>query len=470
LTHNIIYPYSFAKGKMRISRFHSPGVMARLMPTIAIGVALLGCSFFVGGADQPTGELLKGQNAFGDWTADAPGVRRLITVSDLPKPYATPSHATSQRVVPRPAGAWPKVPAGFEVDLLAEGLNNPRKIVTAPNGDLFIAESGPGRVKLLRQGADGKVTSTTIFAEHLRQPFGIAFYPRGPEPKYVYIANTDSVIRFPYRNGDLQARGAEEMIVPDIPGGGLLRGGGHWTRDIVFSPDGEKMFVSVGSHSNVNDDDAEKNRADILDYNPDGTGFRIYASGIRNPVGLAIEPQTGALWASVNERDELGDDLPPDYITHIQENGFYGWPWYYIGNHQDPRHAGKHPGLAGKVIVPDVLVQPHMASLCMTFYTAAQFPAQYRGDAFAAEHGSWNRARRTGYKVICVPIHGGKSSGEYDDFMTGFVTDSGEAWGRPVGVTVDRHGSLIVTDDGSNSIWRIRYTGASAAKLPPSGN
>ena len=452
---------------MRISRFIRPNIATRLAIVISISVALPGCSSTGAGPDQPAGELLKGSSAFGDWTADAPGVRRLITVNDLPKPYATPSHSTSQRVAPRPAGALPKVPAGFAVDLLAEGLNNPRKIVTAPNGDLFIAESGPGRVKLLRQGADGKVTNTIIFAEHLRQPFGIAFYPPGPEPKFVYVANTDSVIRFPYRNGDLQARGAEEMIVPDIPGGGRLRGGGHWTRDIVFSPDGRKMFVSVGSHSNVNDDDAEKNRADILEYNPDGTGFRIYASGIRNAVGLAIEPQTGALWASVNERDELGDDLPPDYITHIQENGFYGWPWYYIGNHQDPRHAGKHPELAGRVIVPDVLVQSHMASLCMTFYTAAQFPAQYRGDAFAAEHGSWNRAGRTGYKIICVPIHGGKSNGEYDDFMTGFVTDSGEAWGRPVGVTVDRQGSLVVTDDGSNSVWRIRYTGASAAKPPP---
>jgi glucose/arabinose dehydrogenase len=222
--------------------------------------------------------------------------------------------------------------------------------------------------------------------------------------------------------------------------------------------------VSVGSHSNVSDDALEKNRADVLQYNPDGSGFRVYASGLRNAVGLATEPQTGHLWCSTNERDGLGDNLPPDYITHIEEGGFYGWPWYYLGNHQDPRHAGKHPELAGKVLVPDVLLQAHSASLCMTFYTAQQFPPQYHGQAFAAEHGSWNRARRTGYKVICVPIQDGKASGEYDDFMTGFVTESGDVWGRPVGITVDNRGSLVVVDDGSGSIWRVQYKATPAAE------
>ena len=427
----------------------------------ALGAMLWPSPATCGDADS-RGELLRHQAAMGDWRTDAPGVRRLITVDDLPAPYNTPSIDNGPHLVRRPAGAWPKVPAGFTVDLLAEGLSNPRKITTAPNGDLFVAESGPGRVRVLREGPDGKIASTSIFAEHLRQPFGIAFYPPGAHPRYVYIANTDSIIRFPYQDGDLKARGAEEMIVPDIPGGGRLRGGGHWTRDVVFSPDGRKMFVSVGSHSNVNDDALEKHRADVLEYNPDGTGFRIYASGIRNAVGLAIEPQTGKLWGSVNERDGLGDNLPPDYITHIEDGGFYGWPWYYLGNHQDPRHAGKHPELAGKIIVPDVLVQAHSASLCMTFYTARQFPARYHGWAFAAEHGSWNRARRTGYKVICVPIQDGKATGEYEDFMTGFVTNSKDVWGRPVGVAVDGQGSLVVSDDGSGSIWRIRYTGAAA--------
>jgi glucose/arabinose dehydrogenase len=436
---------------------------ARLGLIIALGSELLACSLGVAQSGGTKNDLRTHQAAMGDWTTDAPGVRRLITVDDMAPPYATSSSDNGPRVVPRPPGASPKVPAGFEVDLLAEKLNNPRKIITAPNGDLFVAESGPGRLKVLRQGADGSVTNTTVFAEHLHQPFGIAFYPPGPNPQYIYVGNTDSIVRFPYQNGDLAARGPEEMIVPDIPGGGRLRGGGHWTRDVVFSSDGKKMFVSVGSHSNVSDDELEKNRADVLQYNPDGTGFRIYASGIRNAVGLAIEPKTGELWGSVNERDGLGDDLPPEYITRIQENGFYGWPWYYIGNHQDPRHKGKHLELAGKIIVPDVLLQAHSASLCMTFYTAQQFPAQYHGWAFAAEHGSWNRARRTGYKVVCVPVHDGKPTGEYDDFLTGFVVDSESVWGRPVGVTVDKQGSLIVTDDGGNCIWRVRYTAAAGA-------
>ena len=436
------------------SRFNSLYFLTRWLSVFFMGGLALAAS------SETTNALRQGSAAMEDWSTDAPGVRRLITVKDLPQPYATKSSDNGPHPVKRPDGAWPKVPVGFEVDLLAEGLSNPRKIVTAPNGDLFIAESEAGRVKVLRQGPDGKVVSTNIFAEQLHQPFGIAFYPPGKNPKFVYVANTDSVIRYAYQNGDLTARAGQDMIVPDIPGGGRLRGGGHWTRDIVFRPDGRKMFVSVGSHSNDNDDGLDKNRADILEYNPDGTGFRIYASGIRNPVGLAIEPKTGKLWASVNERDELGDNVPPDYITHVRENGFYGWPWFYIGNHQDPRHAGKHPELAGKITVPDVLVQAHSASLCMTFYTAKQFPAAYRGFAFAAEHGSWNRARRTGYKVICVPMHSGKASGEYDDFMTGFVTESGDVWGRPVGVTVDSQGSLLVADDGSKSIWRVRYVGA----------
>jgi glucose/arabinose dehydrogenase len=425
----------------------------------------LGSTLIVSSAAAQSGStnvLLKGTAAMGDHTTDFPGLRRMLTVNDLPQPYATESARGFSRVVPRPQNAGLQVPTGFEADLLAEGLTNPRKIVTAPNGDLFVAESRPGRIKVLRQGKDGKVVSTTVFAERLRQPFGIAFYPPGPDAKYVYIANTDSVVRFSYKNGDLQATGAAEMIVPDISAGGQLEGGGHWTRDVVFSADGKKMFVSVGSLSNVSDNEREKNRANILEYNPDGNGFRIFASGIRNPVGLAIEPATGELWTSVNERDALGDDLVPDYITRVQEGGFYGWPWYYIGNHQDPRHKGKRPELAEKVIVPDVLLQSHMASLCMTFYAGKQFPERYHGYAFAAEHGSWNRSRKVGYKVICVPIAKGKATGEYEDFITGFITPSGEVWGRPVGVTVDSQGSLIVTEDGAGTVWRVRYTGSSA--------
>ncbi|HEY0407846.1 MAG TPA: sorbosone dehydrogenase family protein [Pyrinomonadaceae bacterium] len=408
------------------------------------------------------GATLTGKDALGDWTTDAPGVRRRITTADLPRPYATRSIDNGPRLVRRPADAWPKAPTGFKVEEFATGLDNPRLLRAAPNGDIFVAESRPGRIRVLR-AADGagKAAVNEIFATGLDRPFGIAFYPLGPNPQYVYVANTGQVLRFAYRSGDVKASGKPEVIVPDLPGGGQLRGGGHWTRDIAFSNDGRKMFVSVGSHSNdyESPQENEERRADILEYNPDGTGFRIYASGIRNAVGIAVNPQSGELWASVNERDELGDDLVPDYITRVKENGFYGWPWFYIGPNQDPRHPGKHPELRGQVIVPDVLLQSHSASLQMTFYTGAQFPKEYAGDAFAAEHGSWNRERRTGYKVIRVPLRGGSATGEYEDFMTGFVTPEGNVWGRPVGVTVAKDGALLVTDDGSNTVWRVSYQG-----------
>jgi glucose/arabinose dehydrogenase len=410
--------------------------------------------------------VLTGENALGDWTTDAPGVRRRITTNDLPKPFATPSVDNGPRMVPRPEGAWPKVPAGFKVEEFAAGLNNPRNIITAPNGDLFIAESNRNRVRLLRDAdGDGKPEVNTLFAEGLTMPFGLAFYPNGANPQYLYVGNTDSVVRFAYKNGDTAAAGPSATLVPDIPGGGRLRGGGHWTRDVRFSPDNKKMYVSVGSLTNVHENPQanEERRAAILEYNPDGTAGRIYASGIRNAVGLAFNPVTRELWCSVNERDGLGDHLPPEYITHVQEGGFYGWPWYYIGPNQDPRHEGKRPELKEKVIVPDVLVQSHSASLCMTFYTGRQFPAEYRNEAFAAEHGSWNRARRTGYKVIRVPMKNGKATGEYEDFMTGFVTSEGNVWGRPVGVAVAKDGALFVSDDGSGTVWRVTYTGNKTA-------
>ncbi|MCM3869929.1 MAG: sorbosone dehydrogenase family protein [Pyrinomonadaceae bacterium] len=411
-------------------------------------------------ANGPAGGTLTGQGALGDWTTDAPGVRRRITVADLPKPYATRSVDNGPKLVKRPLNAWPQVPAGFKVEEFLTGLENPRLIRTAPNGDIFFAESGPGRIRVLRaaNGA-GRPDVNEVFASGLNQPFGIAFYPLGPDPQFVYVANTDAVVRFPYRNGDLKARGEGEVIVPDLPGGGHLRGGGHWTRDLAFSLNGKKMFVSVGSHSNVYEDpnENEERRADILEYNPDGTGFRIYATGIRNAVGIAIHPQTGELWVSVNERDGLGDDLVPDYITRVKEGGFYGWPWFYLGPNQDPRHPGAHPELRNKVLIPDVLLQSHSASLEMVFYTGRQFPREYVGSAFAAQHGSWNRTRRTGYKVIRIPVRNGIPTGEYEDFMTGFVTPQGDVWGRPVGVAVGKDGSLFVTDDGSNTIWRISY-------------
>jgi glucose/arabinose dehydrogenase len=394
---------------------------------------------------------------FTDYRFEKPGTFRKITLQDLPEPFASKSSNNGPRLVPRPQNAWPIVPAGFKVEQYATDLENPRLITTAPNGDYFVAESGPGTILVFRGiTGDGKPQQTGVFASGLTEQYGIAFYPPGPNPQWVYVGNTDSVVRFPYQNGDLKARGEAEHIA-DLPRGG------HSTRSIQFSKDGKKMFVSVGSYSNVDDTDttpAEKNRADILEFNPDGSGMRIYAYGIRNSgPGLVINPATGELWCSTNERDALGDNLVPDYITHVQDGGFYGWPWWYMGGHQDPRHKGKHPELKDKVITPDVLLQPHNASLQFTFYNGKQFPAEYSGDIFASEHGSWNKSVRVGYEVIRIPLHQtGHASGEYEDFLTGFVVDNGHVWGRPVGITVATDGSLLVTDDGSNTIWRISYT------------
>lgn len=430
-------------------------------------VLLLAAFALCQSANGPARKVITGQAAFADYSEQKPGIFRKITLADLPEPFATASADNVAEIVERPSGAMPQVPAGFQVQLYASNLRRPRLIRTAPNGDLFVAESYAGQIKVLRGvKPDGTAQQTEVFATDLRQPFGIAFYPLGANPQWVYIANTDSVVRFPYQNGDLKARGNQQVMVAELPGGGRLRGGGHWTRDIAFSKDGKKMYVSVGSHSNNDDTDnnpVELHRADVLEYNPDGSGFRVYAYGIRNAVGIAVQPETGQLWGSVNERDELGDNLVPDYITHIQDGGFYGWPWFYMGGHWDPKHKGKHPELKSKVITPDVLLQPHFASLEMLFYEGKQFPAEYHGDIFAAEHGSWNRKRRTGYEVIRVPLKNGRAGGEYEDFLTGFVTPEGKVWGRPVGVAVGNEGALYVSDDGSNSIWRVSYTGQAQA-------
>ncbi|HXO45495.1 MAG TPA: PQQ-dependent sugar dehydrogenase [Candidatus Cybelea sp.] len=404
---------------------------------------------------------------FTDFHAESPGTVHHITAADLPQPYATKSAAIFTPPIPMPAGAWPQAPAGFKVERYAEKLENPRLIQRAPNGDLFVAETYPGKILVFRGiGTDGKPQQTEVFATGLVLPFGIAFYPPGPNPQFVYIGDTDSIVRFPYHNGDLKATGPAEVIVPNLPAGtppgqpAKPGTGGHFTRNVAFSLDGKRMFIAVGSRTNVptiDPDPTEFHRADVLVANPDGSDLQVYASGIRNPVGLTVQPGTGQVWVSVNERDELGDNLPPDYITHVQEGGFYGWPWYYTGGNQDPRFAGKHPELKDKVIVPDVLMEPHNASLQLTFYQATQFPKQYQGQIFAAEHGSWNRSVRTGYEVVFVPLKNGKATGEYQDFLTGFVTEKGEVWGRPVGVAVATDGSLMVTDDGSNSIWHISY-------------
>ena len=427
--------------------------------SLALSLLPLACA-----ADgKPT--VLTGKAAFTDAAHESPGTLRHLTTADLPAPAPDQSVDNGPSVVARPADAWPKAPQGFKVDLYATGLENPREMRTAPNGDIFLAESEAGKIMVFRGvGSDGKPKETSVFAQGLHQPFGIAFYPLGPDPKWVYIGDTDAIVRFPYKNGDMKAGGPVQHLA-DLPGGGRLRGGGHWTRDLVFSKDGTKLFASVGSHSNVDDPDThpqEFHRADVLEFTPEGKLLEVYAKGIRNCVGEAINPITGELWCSTNERDALGNNLVPDYVTHIQEGGFYGWPWFYMGTHGgvwDPRHKGLHPELQSKVITPDVLVNPHFASLEMLFYEGSQFPADYKGDAFAAEHGSWNRAQRSGYEVICLPMKNGHATGEYEDFLTGFTMGDGNVWGRPVGVTVGKDGSLFVSDDGSNSIWHVTWVG-----------
>ncbi len=456
---------------------------------------------------QSDKKTVTGQAAFADWNQQQPGVRRKITVADLPAPNSAEAVNNTPHLIVKPQDAWPIAPAGFKVTLYAGGdakpmqradnkermqlsggtFTMPRLIRTAPNGDLFLADSGAGSIIVLRGvGADGKATQIEKFATGLDHPFGIAFYPAA-DPKYIYVGNATTIQRFPYHTGDLHATGAAETIVPDIPGYAQLTGGGHWTRDVTFTKDGQHMLISVGSGSNIDDPDThpkEFHRADILEYTPEGKFIKVYAYGIRNCVGEAINPTTGELWCSVNERDNLGNHLVPDYVTSVKEGGFYGWPWYYMGNHQDPRlpqpcanGTGANPqvpaltadqaknckrvDMSSKVLVPDVLVQPHMASLQMVFYPdqKSQFPSEYSGDAFAAEHGSWNRANRAGYEVVRIPMHNGHAEGSYEDFLTGFVTKDGEVWGRPVGVAVGKDGDLYVTDDGTRSVWRVTYTG-----------
>jgi glucose/arabinose dehydrogenase len=432
-------------------------------------------------------QTITGQAAFADYTQQKPGVRRKITVADLPEPKPSESVDNGPTLVQRPDGAWPIAPAGFTVQLYAGGdaatpmqrsenkkethaptsgtFVMPRIIHAAPNGDLFVADSQAGSIFVLRGVTDsGKAATISTYATGLDHPFGIAFYPAGANPQWIYVGNATTVVRFSYKSGDLKAAHAPETIVPDLPGYAQLRGGGHWTRDVVFSADGKHMLVSVGSGSNADDPDThpgEFHRADVLEYTPEGKFVEVYAYGIRNCVGEAINSITGQLWCSTNERDALGNNLVPDYVTSVKEGGFYGWPWFYMGGHQDPRLMGTHPELKSKVITPDVLVQPHMASLGMTFYPTSQstFPSQYDGDGFASEHGSWNRANRGGYEVIRIPMKDGRATGEYEDFLTGFVTGDGQVWGRPVGVAVGHDGALYVTDDGSRSVWRVSYTG-----------
>lgn len=425
------------------------------------------------GADDASA-VLTGAAAYGDWHADAPGVRRLIRPDDLPAPFATPSASNGPDVVERPDALLPKVPAGFTVNVFATGLRTPRMIRVAPNGDVFVAESAAGRIHLFRAPDRANHPALdTVFAAHLGMPFGIAFYPPGPSPRFIYVADTDAILRFPYKLGDTAARGDPEPVVPGLPTGG------HWTRDLAFSPDGKTMYVTVGSGSNDAEGmrrrdpgdiaayesrrglgaawDREEQRADVLAFDPDGGHERSFATGLRNCVSLAIQPGTDTPWCATNERDGLGDNLPPDYVTRVKAGAFYGWPWYYIGDHEDPSHKGERPDLAGKVAVPDVLLQPHSAPLGMTFYTGTMFPPEYRGDAFVALHGSWNRAKRTGYKLVRIPLKDGAPTGEYEDFMTGLAASGNAVYGRPVAVATAHDGALLMTDDAEGIVWRIAY-------------
>jgi len=417
----------------------------------------------------------------GAWQHAAPGVKHHILAAELPPPFRTASAGNGPQVVQQPAGAALAVPAGFTVRLFAAGLTNPRLLRVAPNGDIFLAETGANRIRVLRapDGAEAPVENE-IFAAGLDRPFGIAFYPAGNDPQWIYVANNNSVVRFPYHSGELKAGGEAQVIIPHLSD----ESGGHSTRDVAFSRDGRRLFISVGSGSNVAENMRKKTgsdlvswevahglgaawgpeaqRADILVTDPEGKEpLRAFATGIRNGVGLAVNAETGDLWVSTNERDGLGDDLVCDYITRVREGGYYGWPWYYLGNHEEPRHAGERPDLAGRATVPDVLLQAHSASLEMAFYTAtngvAVFPKEYRGEAFAALHGSWNRTLRTGYKVVRARLNHGVPTGEYEDFLTGFVVDERSVWGRPVGVAVAHDGALLVSEDGNGTIWRVAH-------------
>lgn len=393
---------------------------------------------------------------------------------NLPKPFVSESAKKFANVVGWPQGKTPQAPAGFTVTKFAEGLKNPRWIYQAPNGDIFVAESSTmpnavekvgavvsgksnsqnmgksaNRITMLRDtNRDGKPDRQEVFLTELNQPLGMLVLNN-----FFYVANTDGLVQYPYKEGETKITAKGKKILA-LPAGGYNN---HWTRNIIANKDGSKIYISVGSASNVAEHGMENEvrRAAILEINPDGTGERIFASGLRNPVGIAWEPGSNTLWAAVNERDELGDELVPDYLTSVQEDGFYGWPYAYFGQHEDPRRQGERPDLVQKTIVPDVALASHSASLGLDFYNAEAFPKKYRSGAFVGQHGSWNRSQFSGYKVVFVPFSNGKPAGKPEDFLTGFIVNDEDVYGRPVGVTVLQDGSMLVADDASNTIWRV---------------
>jgi len=356
------------------------------------------------------------------------------------------NHAT---VVSPPLNFQPLVPPGFKVSVFATGFDQPRWLAVAPDGDVFVADSSAGQVIVLgdRQ-KQGKAESRDVFVDHLNLPFGIAFHN-----DYVYVADTDEVVRFRYDLGTSKRLGNAEHIL-DLPGMGYNQ---HWTRSLAFSANGERLFISVGSRTNVSIE-SDPRRAAILVCDPDGKNMHVYASGLRNAVGIGENAQTGNLWATVNERDDLGDDVPPDYFTRVLEGGFYGWPYSYIGSHVDNRVAPRWD-LIARAIVPDVLLGAHVAPLEFVFYEGRQFPSAYQGGAFVAEHGSWNRRIRNGYQIVFIPFNHGFAIGQPTPFFSGLVPDAAgkDVYGRPVGVAVETDGSLLISDDGGKLIWRVSF-------------
>ncbi len=424
-------------------------------------------------------------NGVADWKKDAPGRMHRVDLNKLPAPFSTTSAFQFPRVVEKPATAKLNVPKGFKVDVFAsEGFQGPREMQLAPNGDIFLVETNAGRIKVLKATADGsKLASQVTFAQGLLQPYGMAFYP-ATNPQWLYVAEVNRVVRYPYQSGQTQATTVPEVVIGQLS----PVGGGHFTRDLQFSRDGKMMYVSVGSLGNVADgpnDLPAKSLAEIADWEKQhGLGApwgveenraavlafemgsnqpgKLYATGIRNCVGLTRQPNTDQLWCTTNERDGLGDDLVPDYSTRVMPGKFYGWPWYYMGDNEDPRHKGKRPDLKGKITRPDVPYTSHSAAVNLDFYTpnrgASAFPAEYHGEGLAVLHGSWNRHFRTGHKIVRVKMRNGVPTGSYQDFLTGFIVDDPGAWGRPVALAQMPDGSLLLSDDGTNLIYRISYS------------
>jgi glucose/arabinose dehydrogenase len=414
----------------------------------------------------------------GAWTEDKPGDLHHLTADKLVAPFASESAGNGPKVAPRPDGAMPAVPKGFKVSVFAGDSGKARLALRAPNGDIIVSDASKGQIGILRPGAQGDTAaSNSVFASGLSRPYGIALWPSA-NPKYLYVANVNSVVRFPYAPGDLKAKGEPETIVEKLSD----TTGGHTTRTLAFSKDDKTMFVSVGSATNIASGIGkeppqplaqwekehglggawaeEADRATVLAFDVDGKNRRNFANGLRNCVGMLVHPQTGDLFCSVNERDELGDNLPPDYVTRVKQGGFYGWPWYYLGAHEDPRLKGIRPDLKGKVTVPDTLIQAHSAPLGMVVYQAPAgakhaFPKEYEGDIFLALHGSWNRGIRTGYRLVRVMMKNGVPTGQYQDFMVGMVLSDRDVWGRPAAVTVAADGALLVVDDAGGVVWRV---------------